>query len=161
MERKMSLEYIVLFEELLEITRKIIFNTTSQEIKQQLADVTNSIIDDITYVLNYTSKNGYNLEESQGGILSKFQVHQERLNTIIEQLAIHKICSKCEKELPATTRFYYKDCNAKDGLRNDCRQCHKATQKKLYNQKRKCSKSLLLVEKEDFSNEEYENIIQD
>lgn len=161
MVRKMSLEYIVLFEGLLEITRKITFNTTSQEIKQQLADVTNSIIEDIIYVLNYTSKNGYNVEESQGRILSKFQIHQERLNTIIEQLAIRKICSKCGEKLPATTRFYYKNCNAKDGLRNDCRSCHKATQKELYNQRRKCSKNLPLVEKEDFINEEYENIIQD
>jgi len=92
-------------------------------------------------------------------ILSKFQVHKERLSRTIEQLGLRKTCSKCGKELPATTRFYYKDCNTKDGLRNDCRQCHKATQKELYDQKRKCPKDITPVEDEEFSKEEYLKIL--
>ncbi|MBA7523940.1 hypothetical protein ES705_16077 [subsurface metagenome] len=162
MVRKMPLEYIVLFEELLEITKKITFNTVSQEIKQQLADITSSIIDDITNVLNCGSKNGYNMTQGRKLIiLSKFQVHQEQLNRIIEKFGFRKTCSKCGKELPATTRFYYRDCTAKDGLRNDCKQCHKATKKESYNQKRKCSKHNTPIEEEDIISEEYENIIQE
>jgi len=165
MVRKMPLKYIVLFEELLEITRKITFNTVDQEIKQQLTSVTNSIIDDIIYILSYGSKSVYNTEESQGKklmILSKFQVHKEQLNRTIEQLGLRKTCSKCGKEYPITSHYFYKDSGAKDGLRNDCKKCHKATKREKYHQKRKCSKDTTPAEeKEDLISEEYENIVQE
>ncbi|MFX1377148.1 MAG: hypothetical protein ACFFA0_15185 [Promethearchaeota archaeon] len=60
-------------------------------------------------------------------ILSKLGSHQNLLNNIIERLAVTKMCSKCGKELLATQKNFYKDHRAKDGLRNDCKLCHKRT----------------------------------
>ena len=95
MVRKMPLKYIVLFEELLEITKKITFNTIDQEIKQQLADTTRRIIDDITFVLNYTSKNRYDISKGKKFIINlMFQNHRKRLISLIEQQSIYKKCSK-------------------------------------------------------------------
>lgn len=34
-----------------------------------------------------------------------------------------KICSKCEKELPATIEYFYRDKNRKDGLNYWCKEC--------------------------------------
>ena len=161
MVRKMPLKYIVLFEELLKITKKIAFNTVSQEIKQQLADATNSIIEDIAYVLHFTSKNGYDISKGKEFIIDlKFQSHQKRLDSLIEYLSIRKKCSKCERVFPRTNAYFYRDCNAKDGFRNDCKQCHKETQKELYHQKKKYSKDNAPAKEEYLVREEYENIIQ-
>ena len=164
MVRRMQvpLEYIILFEELMKITSKITFNTVSQEIKQQLITVTNNIIEDIRFVLGYGSMNEYNTEESQGKklmILSKFQSHQRRLNSLVEQQSIRKTCSKCERVFPRTHAYFYRNCNAKDGFRNDCKKCHKTKQKELYEQKRK--ESITPIKEEDLISEEYENIVQE
>jgi hypothetical protein len=35
---------------------------------------------------------------------------------------IKKQCSKCEKELPATTEFFHKNKNGKFGLRSECKE---------------------------------------
>jgi len=160
---KMPLKYIVLFEELLEITKKITFNTVSQKIKQQLADTTKSIIDDITYVLHYTSENGYGITKGKEFIINlMFQSHQKKLNSLVEQQSIRKTCSKCGRVFPRTRRYYYRDCKAKDGLRNDCKQCHKTIKKESYHRNKKCSEDVTTAgEEEDLITERYENIIQD
>lgn len=36
-----------------------------------------------------------------------------------------KICIKCQRELPANKDYFPKRKNSKDGLRNDCRECHR------------------------------------
>jgi len=156
----MPLKYIVLFEELLEITKKITFNTVDQEIKQQLADATKHIIDDITFVLHYTSKNGYDISKGKELMINlAFQNHQKRLINLIEQQSIYKRCSKCGIVLPRTPQYYYRDCNARDGLRNDCRNCHKAIKKESYHQNKKCSEAITPAKEEDPISEEYDNII--
>ena len=136
----MPIEYLVLFSELLEITKKITTNTISPEVKQKLSNITDDILNDIANVLTYCSENGYNLSEAKKNeILSQFKEHETSLKTTIEEFALPKACSKCGREYPATHMYFYKDHKAKDLLRNDCKQCHKATKKESYYQKRKGS----------------------
>lgn len=164
MVRKMPLEYIALFEELMEITRKITFNTVSQGIKQQLTDTTRRIIDDITFVLQYTSKKGYELSKGKKFIINlMLQSHQKRLISLIEQQSIYKRCSKCGRMLPRTRGYFYRDCNAQDGFRNDCKVCHKTIKKESYHQNKKCSEEITPPKEEgdDLISEEYENIVQE
>ncbi|MFX1281602.1 MAG: hypothetical protein ACFFA3_19790 [Promethearchaeota archaeon] len=138
----MSLIYIKLFLELLEITKKITINTVSTELKQDLSRTTDVILNDTIYYLNYCIEHKYNLnEEKKNFLLSKIKAHQERLNTFIEQFAPTKICTKCGKEFLATGRYFYKDNKARDGLRNDCKQCHKKIQKELYYNQKGISKN--------------------
>jgi len=40
-----------------------------------------------------------------------------------------RICSKCKRELPATTQFFFKDKRRKDGFANPCKEC-----KRMYEQ---------------------------
>lgn len=163
MVRKMLLEYLVLFEELLEVTKKIAFNTVSQEVKQQLADTTQRIIEDIAFVLHYTSKNGYAITKGKEFIINlMFQSHQEQLNSLVEQHSIRKTCSKCGREFPRTSRYFYRDCSGKNGLRNDCKQCHKTIKKESYRRNKKCLEDVTTAkEEEDLISEGYENIIQE
>jgi len=162
MVRKMPFKYIVLFEELLEVTKKITFNTVSQEIKQQLADTTKNIIDDIIFVLHYTSENGYDISKGKEFLINiMFQSHQRRLNSLIEQQSIYKRCSKCGREFPRTRKYFYRDCKAKDGLRNDCTQCHKTIKRESYQRSKKCPEDVTTAKEEDLISEEYENIIQE
>lgn len=42
-----------------------------------------------------------------------------------------------------------KNCTAKHGLRNDCKQCHKTTKKESYKQKTKCSNDTTPIKGED------------
>ena len=156
----MPLEYVSLFVELLEITKKITVNTIEDEQKRKLSEITDGVLNDIAYVLNYCSEQEYCMNEAKKlMILTKLGTHQKRLNTLIENLAITKICSKCRRTYLASPRFFYKDHKAKDGLRNDCKDCHKKTQKDLYRKKIKEDGQHSREEKE-FSRREYENILQ-
>lgn len=47
----------------------------------------------------------------------------------------YKTCTKCGKELPATTEFFHKG-NSKYGLRGDCKECH-CERMKQYNETHK------------------------
>ena len=94
----MPLAYVTLFLELLEITEKITVNTIEDDQKKQLSEITDSVLDDIVYVLNYCSEQKYSMNEAKKlMILTKLGNHQERLNNLIENLAITKICSKCRR----------------------------------------------------------------
>jgi len=42
-----------------------------------------------------------------------------------EKVQEMKICSKCNKELPATLEFFYGDIRLSGGLANPCKQCKK------------------------------------
>lgn len=159
----MLLEYIVLFEELMEISKKITINTVSPKMKQQLEDVTMNILKDIKHVLDYPSKKGHNISKGKELMIDLvFQSHKERLYNLIEQLGFHKNCSKCGREFPITPKYFHKDHRAKHGVRNDCVECHRKKQKDLYYQKKKYSDSCALTkEEEELISEEYENIIQE
>ena len=65
----------------------------------------------------------------------KLKEQQRRVNGYIEKSSIVKVCSKCKKELPATSKYFYKDRSVKDGLRPDCIECHRMFQKKSYKEK--------------------------
>jgi hypothetical protein len=155
----MPTEYLVLFSELLEITRKITTNTISPEIKQKLSTATDDILKDITDALIYCSENGYNLSEAKKNvILSQLKEHETTLETTIEEFALPKTCSKCGRVYAAPHKNFYKDQKAKDGLRNDCVECHKQKQRELYQQKRKCSTN---DEEVVSRREEYEEVPQE
>ncbi|MFW9939388.1 MAG: hypothetical protein ACFFFT_00010 [Candidatus Thorarchaeota archaeon] len=159
----MPLEYIALFEELLEITSKIIVNTVSHKIKQELADTTQRIINDITFVLQYAHENGYEISKGKEFFIRVIiQNHQKQLIRLIEQQSIFKRCSKCGKRFPRTHTYFYRDCNAKDGLRNDCKQCHKTAKKELYHQHKIRSENFAPTKDEEgVISKEYEKIIQE
>ena len=155
----MPLEYITLFVELVGITKKITLNTVSHEVKQKVSTTTDNILKDIAGVLTYCSENGHNpSEEKKNIILSQLRGHEATLSATIEEFALPKTCSKCGKEYPATYNHFYKDHRSKDGLRNDCKQCHKTTKKESYYQKRKSSTN---GEEVDSISEEYEEISQE
>ncbi|MHA2009135.1 MAG: hypothetical protein ACXABO_15025 [Promethearchaeota archaeon] len=61
--------------------------------------------------------------------------HYNHLEKLVEKSEILKKCSKCNIELPATTSYFYKDRRAKDGLRSECIQCHRLSQKERYKRK--------------------------
>lgn len=42
---------------------------------------------------------------------------------------IMKACSKCGSELPTTAEYFYRNRATKDGLRYECKECHKPKQK--------------------------------
>ncbi|MFW9876160.1 MAG: hypothetical protein ACFFG0_23915 [Candidatus Thorarchaeota archaeon] len=101
----MSLKYIILFDELLEITKKIIVNTTSVESKQIVAPITNIVRNEITATLLYHSKNGYTIShDTKSKILARFKEHKEQLYTQIERLGLRKECNKCGRDFPTTPR---------------------------------------------------------
>lgn len=157
----MPLEYVALFVELLEITKKITVNTIEDHQKQSLSHITDRILKDIGYVLNYCSEQEYSINEAKKlMILSMLGNHQESLNTLIEQLAVTKVCSKCETVYIASPRHFYKDHRAKDGLRNDCILCHKNTQRDLYHNQKSIRKEELQSE-EEISRRKYENIMHE
>lgn len=43
-----------------------------------------------------------------------------------------KVCTKCGRELPATQEYFYRKSASKDGLRTECKECHKPNSKKEY-----------------------------
>jgi len=163
MVRRMLLEYIVLFEELMEIAKKITFNMVSQDKKRQLTDTTQNIIDDIRYVLHFPFKNGFKISKGKEFMVDlAFKSYKERLYSLIEQSGFRKKCSKCGREFPITPKYFHKDHRAKHGVRNDCVQCHRQKQKDLYYQKKKYSETNTPTkEAEELISEEYENIIQE
>ena len=162
MVKKMPLEYLVLFSELMEITKRITLNTVNAEQKRKLSEITDAVLKDITYILNYCSEQQYSLNEAKKLIiLSKLKKHQDLLNAVIEQLEVTKVCSRCGQQYPVNHKYFYKDHRAKDGLRNDCKQCHKQTQKEIYNQKKACSEKDALVNEREPISEEYESITQE
>lgn len=38
----------------------------------------------------------------------------------------HKMCNRCDKEMPATAEFFLRDKSRADGLAYECRECHRA-----------------------------------
>lgn len=46
-----------------------------------------------------------------------------------------KVCSKCNKEYPATREYFYCDKRHKDGLRPECKECRKQVCYKYYQQR--------------------------
>lgn len=51
----------------------------------------------------------------------------------------HKTCTRCGKSLPATTDFFPKRTDSKDGLRNQCTACIKAERKQRYAENREAA----------------------
>lgn len=43
-----------------------------------------------------------------------------------------KYCNRCEKEKPATTKYWYKNNHSFDGLLGHCKECHKAYYNKIH-----------------------------
>ena len=43
-----------------------------------------------------------------------------------------RVCTTCKKNLPATPKYFYKHKEHKDGLRNECKECFRARERKRY-----------------------------
>jgi len=65
-----------------------------------------------------------------------------------------KVCTKCEKELPATTEYYHKHKTGKLGLRADCKNCAKMHRKENKEQIRKRRKQYCKENKEQISEQQ-------
>lgn len=48
-----------------------------------------------------------------------------------------KICTKCNKEYPATAEYFYRNSKSTDGLRCECKQCQQKQYAKYYEKKHK------------------------
>ena len=64
------------------------------------------------------------------------QEYLNSLNELITKYGFVKQCSKCLLEIPRTSKFFYKDRKAKDGLRPECKQCYKKARKIAYHGKK-------------------------
>lgn len=65
-----------------------------------------------------------------------------------------KVCTKCGKELPATTEYYHKHKTGKLGLRADCKNCAKMHRKENKEQIRKRRKQYCKENKEQISEQQ-------
>ncbi|MFL0245507.1 HNH endonuclease [Candidatus Clostridium stratigraminis] len=79
-----------------------------------------------------------------------------------------KICTKCYKELPATSEYFGKRKDSKDGLRTDCKECHSKIQRAYKEQHRselekyqKEYRNIHQVEKKEYAKKYYPKYYQD
>ncbi|MHA2182311.1 MAG: hypothetical protein ACXAAH_12910 [Promethearchaeota archaeon] len=104
-----------------------------KEAENDLITIADIIVEDINDIWNYYRINSYSLTpEETSDFHLKLKAHQRRLNEYIEKYSIIKQCSRCKREFPATSNFFYKDRRVKDGLRPDCIACHRTLQRKKY-----------------------------
>ncbi|KAF0195499.1 MAG: hypothetical protein FD169_1312 [Bacillota bacterium] len=52
-----------------------------------------------------------------------------------------KTCRVCGEQYPATEKFFYKQNNTKDGLRDDCITCHKIYKQESYTMVKKVAEN--------------------
>jgi len=107
-----------------------------EEAKDEIITIVENFIENINAMWNYYRN--MNCSLSPGDITDfqfKLKEQQRKVNGYIEKYSIVKVCSKCKKELPATSKYFYKDRSVKDGLRPDCIECHRMFQKKSYKEK--------------------------
>ena len=107
-----------------------------EEAKNEIITIVEIFIEDINAMWNYYRYMNYSLSlEDITDFKFKLKGQQRRVNGYIEKYSIVKACSKCKKEFPATSNYFYKDRSVKDGLRPDCIECHRMFQKKSYKEK--------------------------
>ncbi|MFX1479973.1 MAG: hypothetical protein ACFFCI_17785 [Promethearchaeota archaeon] len=120
---------------MLEIINSIISNTS--EIGTRASTFLEEIIDDFVNILGYFKNGDFIFSEEEKLIYrGRLQTHRKKLVEVIEELSLVKKCSKCNKEFPASSKFFYQDKNAKYHLRSECKECHKRIQKELYHLRR-------------------------
>lgn len=111
--------------------------STNNDVKPDFFSILDIAIRDLLEVWEFYKRNNYYISErEEKEIKWKIQKYQRRLDELIEKSGIFKQCSKCHVEFPATTKFFYKDRRAKDGLRSECKQCHNKAKKITYYRKK-------------------------
>ena len=129
-----SLEYITIFKNLLHTINALAKNSIEPEFKESILPVINRIVSDTLEILTVCKRNCFAIPgRSRWDVQHKLHFHQKQLNELVEQLSIVKECSKCKRELPATTSYFYSDLSARGGLRSECKECHSSAKKKFYN----------------------------
>ena len=128
-----SLEYITIFKYLLHTVNLLTKNTLKPEFKDRILPTINKIVNDTLEFLTLCKKNCYTIPEyERGEIQHRLHFHKKQLDKLVERLSIVKECSKCKGIFPATTKYFYTDVSAKEGLRPECRKCHSNSKKEFY-----------------------------
>ena len=132
-EKWLIMEFFKIFLELFGIVSHL---PLKEEAKDEIISIVEGFINDINAMWNYYRNMNYSLApEETTEFQFKLKGQQRRVNGYIEKCSIVKVCSKCKKEFPATSKHFYKDRSVKDGLRPDCIECHRLFQKKSYKEK--------------------------
>ena len=135
-----SLEYITIFKNLLHTVSDLAKNSIKVEFKESMLPIINRIVSDALDILAVSKRNYYNVsEDKRWDIQQRLRSHQKQLDELVERLSIVKECSKCKREFPATTRYYYSDISGRGGLRPECKKCHNNAKKEFYKKKNKVS----------------------
>ena len=119
----MTEEYIRLFEGLMKRITKLVIE---KEIEEKLNKILERVIQDMGEIWSYYKKKEFNISETEKKEFSwKLEKYQLELNNLVKQYKIQKKCSKCKKDLLATTKNFYIDRSRKGGLSVVCKQCIK------------------------------------
>jgi len=129
-----SLEYITIFKNLLHTVNALTKNSVEPECKGSILPIIDRIVSDTLEILAVCKRNCYNISDyERWNVQHKLHFHQEQLDELVENLSIHKECSKCKRMLPATTNYFYSDVSGKGALRPECKKCHSNAKKEFYN----------------------------
>ena len=127
---------IEFFKLFLELFRIISHLPLKEEAKDDGITIVESFIKDINEMWNYYRNMNYSLSQEETiEFRLKLKKQQKTVDEYIEKYLIVKQCSKCKREFPATSKYFYKDRSVKDGLRTDCIECHRLLQRKSYKEK--------------------------
>ena len=128
------LDYIAIFKSLQHIISVLMENSINEEFRESILPVINNLVSDTLEILTLCKRNNYNISEhDRWDVQHKLHFHQKQLDELVESLSILKECSKCKREFPATTRYFYTDLRARAGLRPECKKCHSNAKKEFYN----------------------------
>ena len=120
----------------MELCRTLSHLPLKEEAKGDIITLVEGFIKDINEAWNYYRSMNYSLSpEETSEFRFKLKEHQRKVDNYIEEYSIVKQCSKCKKEFPATSQYFYKDRSVKDGLRAECIECHRMLQRKSYREK--------------------------
>ena len=127
------LGYIALYRRLLRVTEKISKTPIGEK---SLIPIFDSIVIDIINLLKVCKREQYNLSiDEQRVFQHQIFAHQKEIDEIITNLGMFRECSKCSKEYPATSKFFYPDKSTRIGLRSECKDCYSKAKKEYYRNK--------------------------
>ena len=104
-----------------------------KEAQSDLIEIAHAIIEKINKLWRVYRNNNYSLSPKETTEFRfELKTQQKKLSEYIEKYSIIKQCSRCNREFPATSDYFYKDRRVRDGLRPDCIHCHRTIQRNSY-----------------------------